>query len=176
MTKSDLAGQSRPYRQLHRPARDFDSREDYLDHELTIMQPQRWRLNLPGRDYRFEWEDLVPALAGTIGISVMYSAVMSSWAAEFGLDSGFEPGEEGGCDACGVGGRVSSQLSERIRRVRTGEVVRLMHQSIEQHIGAGRPDGTQGEDREPSHADTVASTRRRQFGADFVASEPQPIC
>jgi hypothetical protein len=68
------------YRELHRPARDFDSRSKYLDHELTIMRPRRWRLNLPGRDYRFEWEDLVPAIAGTIGITVMYSATMSAWA------------------------------------------------------------------------------------------------
>ena len=69
------------YRELHRPASTFKSRSDYLDHELTIMQPRRWRLNLPGRDFRFEWEDLVPAIAGTIGITVMYSAVMAAWAA-----------------------------------------------------------------------------------------------
>jgi hypothetical protein len=83
------AGANPSYRQLHRRSSEFESRSDYLDHELTIMQPRRWRLNLPGRDFRFEWEDLVPALAGTIGISVMYSAVMSSWAAEFGLDGAF---------------------------------------------------------------------------------------
>lgn len=68
------------YRELHRPAREFDSRSDYLDHELKIMNPRRWSLNLPGRDFRFEWEDLVPAIAGTIGIIAMYSAVMMSWA------------------------------------------------------------------------------------------------
>lgn len=77
------------YSELHRPASDFDSRSDYLDHELIIMKPRRWRLNLPGRDFRFEWEDLVPALAGTIGITVMYSAVMSSWASGFNLDANF---------------------------------------------------------------------------------------
>ena len=44
------------------------SRSDYLDHELQIMKPRRFGLNLPGRDFRFELEDLVPALAGTIGI------------------------------------------------------------------------------------------------------------
>ena len=37
-------------------------------------------MNLPFRDFRFELEDLVPALAGTIGIIAMYSAVMMSWA------------------------------------------------------------------------------------------------
>ncbi len=44
------------------------------------MKPRRFGLNLPGRDFRFELEDLVPALAGTIGIIAMYSAVMMSWA------------------------------------------------------------------------------------------------
>lgn len=69
------------YNELHRPAREFVSRKDYLEHELKIMQPRRWGINLPGRDFRFEWEDLVPAIAGTIGITVMYSAVMAAWAA-----------------------------------------------------------------------------------------------
>ncbi|NMP15903.1 DUF3360 family protein [Thalassotalea sp. Y01] len=71
---------STPYHQAHRPANEFSSRSDYLDHELKIMKPRRWGLNLPGRDFNFEWEDLVPAIAGTIGITVMYSAVMSAWA------------------------------------------------------------------------------------------------
>ncbi|MUL11706.1 DUF3360 family protein [Aliivibrio fischeri] len=68
------------YSELHRPASEFASRSDYLDHELQIMKPRRFGLNLPGRDFRFELEDLVPALAGTIGIIAMYSAVMMSWA------------------------------------------------------------------------------------------------
>lgn len=68
------------YSELHRPASEFSTRSDYLDNELKIMKPRRWKLNLPGRDFRFEWEDLVPALAGTIGIIAMYSAVMMSWA------------------------------------------------------------------------------------------------
>lgn len=72
--------EEKTYQELHRPASEFDSRSDYLDHELQIMKPRRWSLNLPGRDFRFEWEDLVPAIAGTIGIIAMYSAVMSSWA------------------------------------------------------------------------------------------------
>jgi hypothetical protein len=73
--------QEKSYQELHRPASEFDSRSDYLDHELQAMKPRRWKLNLPGRDFNFEWEDLVPALAGTIGITVMYSAVMAAWAA-----------------------------------------------------------------------------------------------
>jgi len=68
------------YQELHKPASEFETRSDYLDHELQIMKPRRWGLNLPGRDFRFEWEDLVPAIAGTIGIIAMYSAVMMSWA------------------------------------------------------------------------------------------------
>ena len=34
------------YEQLHRPSASFDSRDDYLNHELQIMQPKRWRPNL----------------------------------------------------------------------------------------------------------------------------------
>ena len=81
--------EGKSYSELHRPSSEFASRSDYLDHELTIMKPRRWKLNLPGRDFRFEWEDLVPAIAGTIGITVMYSAVMTSWANGFGLDANF---------------------------------------------------------------------------------------
>ncbi|MDD9155424.1 DUF3360 family protein [Aliivibrio sp. S4TY2] len=76
----DKEQNEKSYSELHRPASEFDSRSDYLDHELQIMKPRRFGLNLPGRDFRFELEDLVPALAGTIGIIAMYSAVMMSWA------------------------------------------------------------------------------------------------
>ncbi|CAD6364081.1 hypothetical protein SHEWT2_01905 [Shewanella hafniensis] len=79
--KEEREASERTYRELHRPASQFVTREAYLEHELKIMKPRRWGLNLPGRDFRFEWEDLVPALAGTIGITVMYSAVMAAWAA-----------------------------------------------------------------------------------------------
>lgn len=68
------------YKELHKPASEFATRSEYLDHELQIMKPKRYRLNLPGRDFRFEWEDLVPALAGTLGIIAMYSSVMMAWA------------------------------------------------------------------------------------------------
>ncbi len=77
-TPEDIENKS--YSELHRPASEFASRKDYLDHELQIMKPRRFGLNLPGRDFRFEIEDLVPAIAGTIGIIAMYSAVMMSWA------------------------------------------------------------------------------------------------
>ncbi|BCL70321.1 DUF3360 family protein [Vibrio nigripulchritudo] len=79
-TDNSDAMDEKSYSELHRPASEFKSRSDYLDHELQIMKPRRYGLNLPGRDFRFELEDLVPALAGTIGIIAMYSAVMMSWA------------------------------------------------------------------------------------------------
>ncbi|PKG56414.1 hypothetical protein CXF83_10930 [Shewanella sp. Choline-02u-19] len=81
-------GSEQSYQALHRPASEFNTREEYLDNELKIMKPKRWGLNLPGRDFRFEWEDLVPAIAGTIGITVMYSAVMAAWAS--GLSARWE--------------------------------------------------------------------------------------
>ncbi|WP_397447671.1 DUF3360 family protein [Polaribacter sp. R77954] len=68
------------YKEEHRPASEFDSRTEYLENELKIMKPRRFKLNLPGRDFKFEWEDLVPALAGTLGIIAMYSSVMMAWA------------------------------------------------------------------------------------------------
>ncbi|WP_075187739.1 DUF3360 family protein [Teredinibacter haidensis] len=77
------------YQRDRRPASEFKNRSDYLDNELRVMNPRRWRLNLPTRDFNFEWEDIVPALAGTIGITVMFSAVMSAYANAFGLDQSF---------------------------------------------------------------------------------------
>lgn len=53
------------------------------------MNPKRWKLNLPGRDFRFEFEDLVPAISGTIGKIVMVTAIVSAFAAGFGLTPEF---------------------------------------------------------------------------------------
>ncbi len=88
-TDSSSEDLEKSYQERHKPSSAFSSRSDYLDHELIIMKPRRWRLNLPGRDFRFEPEDLVPALAGTIGITVMYSAVMTAYATGYGLDENF---------------------------------------------------------------------------------------
>jgi len=77
------------YQRRRKPKASFRTRAEYLDHELVIMNPRRWKLNLPGRDFSFEWEDFVPAIAGTIGITVMFSAVMSAYARAFGLDQAF---------------------------------------------------------------------------------------
>ncbi|WNO08163.1 DUF3360 family protein [Teredinibacter sp. KSP-S5-2] len=69
---------------------DFSSRAEYLEHELSVMEPRRWGFNLPWRDYHFEWEDIVPALAGTIGKVVMVAAMVGAWAAQYqGLDTAF---------------------------------------------------------------------------------------
>jgi hypothetical protein len=77
------------YRDLHKPKSEFGSREEYLEHELTIMSPRRWGINLPLRDYRFELEDWVPAMAATIGKIVMVAAVVAAFAAPLGLSNDF---------------------------------------------------------------------------------------
>jgi hypothetical protein len=77
------------YNRLRKKAGEFATRSEYLDHELTIMNPRRWRLNLPGRDFNFELEDLIPAIAGTIGLTVMCTAITSAFAAAYGLDKAF---------------------------------------------------------------------------------------
>ena len=77
------------YQQKHRPSSEFDTQDEYLEHELRIMAPRRWRPNLPFRDYRFELEDSIPAMAGTIGKIVMVGAIAATFAAPLGLDDGF---------------------------------------------------------------------------------------
>ncbi len=77
------------YQQKHKPASEFETRFEYLDHELEIMEPRRWRLNLPGRDFRFEWEDLIPALSGTIGKVIMVTAIVAAFALKLGLSPEF---------------------------------------------------------------------------------------
>ena len=83
---SELQGS---YLDLHKPSSSFDSRDDYLNHELQIMQPKRWRPNLPFRDYRFEYEDTIPAMAATIGKVVMVGAIAATFAGPLGLGDGF---------------------------------------------------------------------------------------
>ncbi|GAA6167844.1 DUF3360 family protein [Sessilibacter corallicola] len=85
----DGGNPSSSYKDLHRPQSEFNSREEYLENELKIMSPKRWRPNLPFRDYRFEFEDLVPGLAATIGKIVMVAAVAGAFAVPLGLDSSF---------------------------------------------------------------------------------------
>ena len=77
------------YQALHKPASEFNSREAYLENELKIMQPRRWRLNLPGRDFNFEIEDITPAIAGVIGKVVMTTAIVTVFATGYGLSPEF---------------------------------------------------------------------------------------
>ncbi|QHJ10011.1 hypothetical protein FX988_00220 [Paraglaciecola mesophila] len=86
---SKRASTSDSYQALHQPSSAFDSRDAYLEHELQIMQPKRWRPNLPFKDYRFELEDTIPALAGTIGKVVMVSAIAATFAGALGLSDAF---------------------------------------------------------------------------------------
>ena len=85
--KHDITSNS--YESLHKPSSEFNSRDDYLEHELQIMQPKRWRANLPFRDYRFELEDTIPAMAGTIGKVVMVGAIAATFAGPLGLSDSF---------------------------------------------------------------------------------------
>ena len=77
------------YANLHKPSASFKNRDAYLKHELQIMQPKRWRVNLPFRDYRFEFEDTVPAMAATIGKVVMVGAIAATFAGPLGLSEAF---------------------------------------------------------------------------------------
>ncbi|MES1965789.1 DUF3360 domain-containing protein [Psychrobacter sp. AH5] len=77
------------YSELHKPYSSFKSRDAYLKHELQIMQPRRWRPNLPFRDYRFEFEDTIPAMAATIGKVVMVGAIAATFAGPLGLGEAF---------------------------------------------------------------------------------------
>lgn len=77
------------YQKLHRPAKEFASRKEYLEHELEIMSPKRWGLNLPRRDFNFEFEDFVPAIAATIGKIVMVTAIVAAFASGLGLSQEF---------------------------------------------------------------------------------------
>ncbi|MBW2185417.1 MAG: DUF3360 family protein [Deltaproteobacteria bacterium] len=81
--------EKKTYREQRRTKCSFKSRDEYLEHELSIMAPKRWKLNLPKRDFNFEYEDLVPALAATIGKIVMVSAVVAAFADRYGLSQAF---------------------------------------------------------------------------------------
>ena len=70
---------SKSYEELHKPASEFATRDEYIERELQIMAPKRWALNLPKRDFNFEVEDLVPAIAGTIGKVVMTTAIVATF-------------------------------------------------------------------------------------------------
>ncbi|MDO6803580.1 DUF3360 family protein [Wenyingzhuangia sp. 1_MG-2023] len=77
------------YKQKRKNRTEFSSRKEYLEHELSILNFRRWKLNLPFRDYSIEIEDLVPAIAATIGKVVMVTAVVAAFAIQYGLSAEF---------------------------------------------------------------------------------------
>ncbi|GAA4936990.1 DUF3360 domain-containing protein [Algibacter agarivorans] len=77
------------YKEKRKKSHEFEKREDYLEHELLIMKFRRWRIHLPFRDFNIELEDLVPALAATIGKVVMVTAMVAAFAVQFGLSPEF---------------------------------------------------------------------------------------
>ncbi len=77
------------YKEKRKSAKEFKNRNEYLEYELGIMKFKRWKLNLPFRDFHIEVEDLVPALAATIGKVVMVTAMVAAFAAQFGLTNDF---------------------------------------------------------------------------------------
>ncbi|WP_192022132.1 DUF3360 family protein [Shewanella sp. WPAGA9] len=88
-SQSQANPSNKQYQQQHKPSSAFNSRDEYLEHELTIMDPKRWRPNLPGKDYRFELEDAIPAMAATIGKVVMVGAIATTFATSLGLEESF---------------------------------------------------------------------------------------
>ncbi|MBQ4890443.1 DUF3360 family protein [Shewanella sp. MMG014] len=88
-SQSQMNPSNKQYQQQHKPSSAFNSRDEYLEHELTIMDPKRWRPNLPGKDYRFELEDTIPAMAATIGKVVMVGAIATTFATSLGLEESF---------------------------------------------------------------------------------------
>jgi hypothetical protein len=77
------------YKKQRKKSSEFDTRQEYLEHELSIMNFRRWRIHLPFRDFHVEIEDLVPALAATIGKVVMVTAMVAAFALQFGLSPEF---------------------------------------------------------------------------------------
>ncbi|MDO3694833.1 DUF3360 family protein [Wenyingzhuangia sp. chi5] len=77
------------YKEKRKKSSEFKNRKEYLEHELSILNFRKWRVNLPFRDYSIEIEDVAPGLAATIGKVVMVTAVVAAFAAQFGLSPEF---------------------------------------------------------------------------------------
>lgn len=80
---------SKSYKDQHVSAKEFETRDEYLNHELKISKYKRWKINLPFRDYGVEIEDVVPAIAATIGKVVMVTAMVAAFAEHFHLTPDF---------------------------------------------------------------------------------------
>lgn len=65
-------------------------RQKILNKELIEYNPKKWRLNTPGKDYKFKVEDSVPALSGAIGKVALVAAFAMAWATGLNItDPGF---------------------------------------------------------------------------------------
>ncbi len=77
------------YKSKRKKPSEFKTREEYLEHELSILDFRRWRIHMPFRDFHVEYEDLIPAIAATIGKVVMVTAMVAAFAVQFGLSPEF---------------------------------------------------------------------------------------
>lgn len=59
--------------------------ENDLESDLNLYNPKIWGINLPFRDFRLRWEDLIPALAGSIGKISLVAAFAMAWATGLGI-------------------------------------------------------------------------------------------
>jgi len=86
---NEMNTNEKSYKELHRPAKEFATRREYLENELKIFSPRRWKLNLPKRDFNIEIEDIVPAISGSIGKIVLTTAIVAAYAVGYGLSPEF---------------------------------------------------------------------------------------
>lgn len=80
---------SESYQSKRKKSKEFKTRKEYLEHELSILNFRKWRINLPFRDYSIEVEDIAPGIAATIGKVVMVTAIVAAFATQFGLSPEF---------------------------------------------------------------------------------------
>ena len=60
-------------------------RQKRLNDELISYNPNKWRFNLPFKNYSLRIEDAVPALSGAIGKVALVAAFAMAWAAGLGI-------------------------------------------------------------------------------------------
>jgi len=53
-----------------------------LDEDLNTYNPKQWGINLPIRDYRLRYEDLIPALAGASGYNQKSGRSIAGWCSD----------------------------------------------------------------------------------------------
>lgn len=56
------------------------NREQLLNDDLIKYNPKKWNINIPFKDYNFRFEDIVPALSGSIGKISLVAAFAVAWA------------------------------------------------------------------------------------------------